>query len=385
MAPTLLGKHAELVCPRCGFDFVVDAEETAVPELVACPNCGRAYLRADEVQTHDGDRVTIDSTPFLRHGVRRFDVVAFNVPEGSGQLAVKRVIGLPGEQVAISHGELFIDGRLLVKNVRQQAELELLVHDAAFRQAPAWHPAQQDSAWKTSDEREPWLFAAARGEDSAHVDWLEFHPAGLNFPGDARPPAPRTLLDNDAYNPALARELNPVFDSTLNLTATVSPESVVAIRGHDGNQAWQLLLERTSRATLLRDGEPVVAASLTNTNNPLRIRFAIIDGRIRITVNHQQLFDESAASPAQRRAASPIPWAIGVRQGAVRIEQLTVTRDVFYLDPSGLARPWVAERPLAAGEYFLLGDNPPVSTDSRHFGSVRRVQLRGVIQKLPTR
>jgi signal peptidase I len=38
------------------------------------------------------------------------------------------------------------------------------------------------------------------------------------------------------------------------------------------------------------------------------------------------------------------------------------------------------EAPLGPDEYFLLGDNPPVSTDSRHFGAVKRPQIKGLVR-----
>ena len=48
----------------------------------------------------------------------------------------------------------------------------------------------------------------------------------------------------------------------------------------------------------------------------------------------------------------------------MRIEQLRVYRDVYYAMPAALPR---AAEPvtLGAGQYFLLGDNNPVSDDSR--------------------
>jgi signal peptidase I len=52
---------------------------------------------------------------------------------------------------------------------------------------------------------------------------------------------------------------------------------------------------------------------------------------------------------------------------------------VHYLDPAGLARDWTADAPLAADEYFLLGDNQPVSIDSRHWGGISRKSIVGLV------
>jgi signal peptidase I len=64
-----------------------------------------------------------------------------------------------------------------------------------------------------------------------------------------------------------------------------------------------------------------------------------------------------------RRDASR-PFALGVEGIDVRIEQLRVYRDVYYAAPVGLPA-MAGPVTLGADEYFLLGDNSPVSEDSR--------------------
>ena len=58
-----------------------------------------------------GDRVIFLRTAYLFHDPERFDVIAFDFFEdGESLIYVKRVIGLPGEQVEIINGQVFIDG-----------------------------------------------------------------------------------------------------------------------------------------------------------------------------------------------------------------------------------------------------------------------------------
>lgn len=47
--------------------------------------------------------------------VRRGDVVTFVVPEEGGQVWMKRIVGLPGETIAIEGGVVVIDGEPLVE------------------------------------------------------------------------------------------------------------------------------------------------------------------------------------------------------------------------------------------------------------------------------
>ena len=66
-----------------------------------------------------GDRILVDKLSYHLHGVGRGDIVVFSRPpaENCGGTEVndlvKRVIGLPGETIALDHGHVEIDGKLL--------------------------------------------------------------------------------------------------------------------------------------------------------------------------------------------------------------------------------------------------------------------------------
>jgi hypothetical protein len=40
------------------------------------------------------------------------------------------------------------------------------------------------------------------------------------------------------------------------------------------------------------------------------------------------------------------------------------------IDPFGASDDWTATKPLAEGQYLMLGDNPPVSLDSRRWNGL---------------
>ena len=58
-----------------------------------------------------GDVVLVSRRAFKGSGPARRDVVAIRDHAGSGRLYLKRIIGLPGERVALSEGLLYIDGQ----------------------------------------------------------------------------------------------------------------------------------------------------------------------------------------------------------------------------------------------------------------------------------
>ena len=60
----------------------------------------------------DGDRVLLDRLTLRLEGPGRYDIVLFTSPV-TGNINMKRVVGLPGETVQIAGGEVLIDGKPL--------------------------------------------------------------------------------------------------------------------------------------------------------------------------------------------------------------------------------------------------------------------------------
>ena len=66
-----------------------------------------------------GDRVLVNKISYDAHGLNRGDVVVFTRPESLAagpddpKDLIKRVIGLPGEEISTRDGRVYVDGRLL--------------------------------------------------------------------------------------------------------------------------------------------------------------------------------------------------------------------------------------------------------------------------------
>ena len=52
---------------------------------------------------------------YRRREPRRFDVVKLGDPREPNRLIIKRIVGLPGEEIALKAGELFVDGELIAE------------------------------------------------------------------------------------------------------------------------------------------------------------------------------------------------------------------------------------------------------------------------------
>jgi signal peptidase I len=66
---------------------------------------------------HDGDNLIIDKISYRFTDPKRFDIVVFPSPEDEDTYYIKRIIGLPGEEVFIdTDGSIYIDGEKLEEN-----------------------------------------------------------------------------------------------------------------------------------------------------------------------------------------------------------------------------------------------------------------------------
>jgi signal peptidase I len=67
--------------------------------------------RSMEPTLQKGDRVLVDKLAFSLRDPERFELAAFRNPDNRDQCYIKRVVGLPGEKVAVEDGKIYIDGR----------------------------------------------------------------------------------------------------------------------------------------------------------------------------------------------------------------------------------------------------------------------------------
>jgi signal peptidase I len=97
---------------------------------------------------------------------------------------------------------------------------------------------------------------------------------------------------------------------------------------------------------------------------------SVVDHRLTVALDGQPLFEPlDYDDPSVGPPADDSPIALGVRGGAMTVTDLKLFRDVYYTStlgssprhPHGVNEPYQ----LREDEYFVLGDNSPVSNDSR--------------------
>lgn len=395
MAATLCGTHVLVTCSDCGISFPCDAEHVPASGEVVCPNCGFQKLSVSEFPRHRGDRVRIDRWPAWRGNLNRWDIVALEDPLAEG-LSVKRIAGMPGELISIAGGDVYCRGEIIRKTLDQTQEMAVLIHDNEH--APQSMAATGNEAgwrWKPADATSDWSemggvyrYRPGAQREASEPDWLEYTHWRCDGSLTSRnQPAP--ILDNDPYNQAQSRQLNEVTDVWLTFEVELAPSGELLIELLSAGKAWQVELNGVSGSIELTcDGRPLDCRAVEGRLDvvPAHIAFGYLDAQVCLAIDGQQWrWPVNAANPMHIGAESRL--AVAASGGACTLRSLRIWRDVYYLEPNGTSRPWSMEEALAADEYFLLGDNVPVSIDGRHWQSrgTPAQGIRGVVTPVHAR
>lgn len=401
MAPTLLGRHLELTCPKCAFrfDVGVDVDDEAGAPALVCPNCGEHDFDQPPGAVRGGDRVLVQKFLYEFRAPRRWEVSVFQYPGDPSQAYVKRVVGLPGESVQIVGGDVWVNGRPARKTLQDVRATRILTHDARFEAAdssrnPRWEfrrgPSLQlePSGWSRRDGGFHHELVDYSGLESD--DWLIYRhwDPVLERYGPIR--------DHYGYNGGGLDSDNIVKDIGLEARVRVGP----------GVECLSIMLRSAGDRFIVRipagSDDPVrltkngVSRRLDFRANPLatisaegsehRLEASVFDQRLLVAIDGELIFEPFDYDDlVEPRSNDESPVAIGVRGGGLDVSDLKIFRDIHYTsslgaihrDPHGISEPCELKR----GEYFVLGDNSPVSNDSRFWASSPVVPLSMFVGK----
>jgi type IV secretory pathway protease TraF len=260
----------------------------------------------------------------------RFDRWIVTLPDGSTGL--KRVVGLPGEAIAIVDGDLVVDGQAVLKGPRLLAEMG-----------------------------SPLPVAGLRGSS-----WAQ---------------APAVALDDAPFAPGeVSRLLLPVHDvgfaAEMSVAATAVEAGPVRARATAGPLTVRWRFHAAGRYAVVAgrlDGHAVAAAWPIAEGAGLHVL-----GRRCLPAAAPDGWDVGAPWPmasdasGDERSPSLALDVANVGGPPTTIERVTIWRDVLLRT----AADGVARWSVAADEVFLLGDFPSGSRDSRQFGPLPLTALR---------
>ncbi|HVU89759.1 MAG TPA: S26 family signal peptidase [Pirellulales bacterium] len=398
MAPTLAASHVVIRCPTCGCEFTAGVDGPASEDRPAiCPNCGDGQGRIVRSAALRGDTVLVDKSAFAWRRPGRWEVVAVRHPGQERWPCVKRAVGLPGEEITIVAGDVYVDGRIARKSLGEQRALAIMVHDDRFRppaetMPPCWQ-AGVDSRWAMTDDGFSLAASVDGGSPRRHgdpeksgenekredkevsdstfdirpssfpTDWLTYHHRRRNSAGVV---ASSPVDDSYAYNQMLPiRELHVVRDLVLSFSIAAGGTGVLYVRGSDGVHDFVCAIESDGAARLFCDGQPAADGQI---GTPLgratrRMEFSLVDAACRLAVDGREVLEYVFGPTPANGPTTAQPFAIAGRGMTLTISGLRIDRDAFYgLPASGRA---LERTRLGDGEYFLLSDNAPLGVDSR--------------------
>ncbi len=310
----------------------------------------------------DGDRILVYR---LAGAPERFDIRVFLGWGTERKYYVKRVAGLPGEQVRIREGDLYVDGRLVRKSAARAASLlfPMYAWDDVWARARADHPDdaraqheavndEQHQLWES--DTGTWTVESVRGFHCAEPPVVEN--ARLRW---------RDPLRNDLYD-AVTGDLDsgthdcPDVRVRADLTAE-SPLSRVTIRLTRGEHVYEARFATDTGARLFADDVEVAAGDGGRLvpGEPLTAAFSQVDLVLRLDAGDAHLEFELPQPEFPKREAPSADLSFAVAGAGAWVLPRGIERDLYYTCEGR------TEFALADDEYLMLGDNSENSADSR--------------------
>lgn len=390
MAPTMLGAHAQLACPSCGYAFDAGVNQSSLgpdsllPTTSAnCPMCNYRVTTGLGTKASSGDRILVNKFSYHLKDPARWDVVVFKAPqdeEVNGVPAprsnfIKRLVGLPGERVVLLDGDVFTAPAGTNQfTIARKTDALANRHWEKIQRA-VWQPiyhsryvpvqdAQADAPGRDSQSawRVPWVAVSGKWDlGSARRPSRVYHFAGgrgeiqFNMSGAFGTPNYASQYNKYPYNQS-GGSSNPIEDirlaaaftpqtpnATLKLSTTArldrpgnGPEKLQAALSTDGTLYLAAIGRDDAERTL---GQPVKIDALRQ-GIATQIELWFVDDEASIWINGKRelvypfdlTWDQIAARQVQDRAPT---IAISVdADGPVELRRVELDRDLYY-DPSG--------------------------------------------------
>lgn len=425
MAPTLYGRHKEVACEGCGFEFAVGASlelnQTSGQLIrrvrqVNCPNCGKTN-NAKDAPVFNGDRIVVNKQV---SDFRRFDVVVFKNPEEGHVNYIKRLVGLPGETIRIRRGDLWAktddEAEWQIQRKQDpevQKDIQIPVYDDNFPPTALlekgwperWVPASSskenesvggwadaDNAWQPDRTTRTYSAAADTAQDWQWLTYRHFQPSNDVWESiesttmDVPYIAASLITDVCGFNEN-SRGNFWVGDLTLNATVSitsVTDNSAIRFQLVEGLSTYNATVNLASGEIVLTSSETGNTASSETqiaqssvdpfSSGEYDFTFANVDDRLCLWVDGVLVKFDAPTEYTGSDLPNPIyadlaPCSIGVRAAALSVSNLLVERDIYYQNEF-----------LSLDEDSLRVDTSGASFELRAYGGYSNTEIPQVDQ-----
>jgi len=391
MADTLKGAHFRLRCEECGYRYDYGfvpghpdykmPQDTIPPGTVRvqpthCPSCGYLVPSGSGKPVANGDRILVLKCIYQFIEPKRWDVVVFKNPTDPSENYIKRLIGLPSEEISIIDGDVYIDGQIARKPSQVQREHWMPVYDHDYQPVtPNQRGAFNEHRW-----RAPFDFEASAWEISEEnptqlvLDGPSDQTNVLTYGGQAA----NDFTVTYAYNDVRMHRNKPAC-SDLMVRFYVEPHSeegrigVTLSKYGVDYRAWLDLTGEMVLAQVKGNQEIVLDRKPVEAPDPgafTLVKFANVDHQLLFEFNGNQLNVDLGRSPDAMERVSDAPPRVAIfGAGKLTLSHLAILRDIYYTSgrEGGRIPRATDENPfrLNEDEFFVLGDNSPNSEDGR--------------------
>jgi signal peptidase I len=417
MAPTLLGQHSRVTCSQCGYRFTVGHTNGSVDvAAVPCPMCQwNNGLRANPADS--GDRILVLKYVYRFSEPRRWDVVVFKNPKEPEVNYIKRLVGLPGEQLWLVDGDVYTRP-LAPGDLPPPAEVAWNIQRKTDRvQREVWQPVYhseyqpldggQDASGRSVGWSMPWRAtgptAGQWSTDHNGLRWRyedkDLRPGELDFaftqPESRRPShwANHYYAYNSGTRGRLMQSANTIAD--LRIAATFTPLGQglrVTLTGGGRDLLARGVIEADGKAVIQTVGRSAdqpdadrggagaewktVAqgqAGALAAGQSTEVELWHVDHAVSLWVAGRKIAEWAYDRDPQALYNDPGPRLapvarLSVQGPAVRVRSIHLDRDLYYTPDGTLGIHTPAS--IETDRFFCLGDNSPQSADSRAWDGV---------------
>ena len=360
MAPNIPNVYAPVQCDDCQLAYLVDPNNLPPHQNLVCPNCGATCNVSDKGIISEPCIAEIDTS---QTEIERWDIVALE--EKGGRALLKRIVGLPGEKIEIKNGDIFANDIRAGKgfNVQTSIAVEVCRPFVLSKNNPRI-VCDQKADWQIL-EREGkvhgalWFLPANLSNNQLKT--LKYvHRQNYKTRGYSQDIEP--IKDSYGFNQYLSRNLNDVFDIMVRFEQTIgSSLKRWQFKLHDGYSWIDLDWNATNKDLSWKYEQIQQQSERCDLSGEHHIVVSIFDRRLVVRVDTVEVF--SRRLPETKHAQQAVAECIQLAADQdVRLKDMRIYRDVYYLpDPVSGQTVWT----LGEDEFFVLGDNVPVSIDSR--------------------